>query len=745
MSVNLSFIGGAGWQFLDDNGDPLSGGKIYTYAAGTSTPQTTYTSRTGLTANTNPIILDAAGRTPEQIWSTEGLLYKYVVKNSNDVLIRSWDNIGGSVVASDLASDLANTSDPAKGDALIGFRQSNNSGNLTGAVGRTVHQKLQEFVSVLDFGADPTGATNSIRAFNFAMRSGKSVYIPRGTYLIEPDTTPGTPFGDFMIYIGSSGTDPLLQTNLNGLTVFGDGNESIIKLGNNVGRNKLLFGAGVGDSLASMTFRDFAINFNGENNLQTSFSDPLRYNSGFYFFCPCNNMRFENLYMYNFSGSQSIRIGNDTSNYGANIKILNCRVNNFGIGLPNNYQQDVSVFYVQADGILIDGCWFQNSDFTFDLSRGQTALELHGANSTIVTNCRFSFTQMPVLLVSSSNPNYNILVDNNVFIQTAYMVGLDPAELDQKRITISNNIFQSTKTSASGIIGWGNSTETAKTREEVLIIGNTINCFGNTNERVNLIYCENHYMRSVVIEDNIISGLPGNLIYFAGIVRDTGYCDIVIKNNRLDSLGNVGGGTFPTSPSFVYVVPGTGTVNSLTIDGNQLFNSAGKNYSSFGLFRVGGNINYLTVENNDVSAVNAAYPVTTEDSLVSLIKLIQAGFYMPVDYRTGPITVAGSGGVVNLYSFSGGAGWGNNDNALLTAQLWIGVGGTTNNTIQFLNIGWSSSGGNVTTDSNFGTYAGDVSVSFSGTTLRITNNNASALSLYWNVQGLTTKPITWLV
>ena len=62
MTVNLSLLAGAGWQFFTDSGDPLSGGKLFTYAAGTTTPLTTYTSSSGSTPNTNPIILNAAGR-----------------------------------------------------------------------------------------------------------------------------------------------------------------------------------------------------------------------------------------------------------------------------------------------------------------------------------------------------------------------------------------------------------------------------------------------------------------------------------------------------------------------------------------------------------------------------------------------------------------------------------------------------------------------------------------------------------
>lgn len=169
MAVNLSFIGGAGWQFFDSNGIPLAGGKIYTYAAGTTTPLATYTARDGITPNANPIILDSAGRTPAQIWSTEGLLYKYVIAQPNDVVIRTFDNIGGSVVASDLAQDLANTTDNAKGDALIGFKQSGASGFLAGAVARTVNSKLQESVSVEDFGAVGDGVTDDAAAIQAAI------------------------------------------------------------------------------------------------------------------------------------------------------------------------------------------------------------------------------------------------------------------------------------------------------------------------------------------------------------------------------------------------------------------------------------------------------------------------------------------------------------------------------------------------------------------------------------------------
>lgn len=96
MAVFLSPVGGVAAQFFTNTGAVLTGGKLYTYAAGTTTPQVSYTTNAGNVARTNPIVLDAAGRVPDggEIWIT-AQPYKFVLKDSNDVLIATYDNITG--------------------------------------------------------------------------------------------------------------------------------------------------------------------------------------------------------------------------------------------------------------------------------------------------------------------------------------------------------------------------------------------------------------------------------------------------------------------------------------------------------------------------------------------------------------------------------------------------------------------------------------------------------------------------
>ena len=77
-------------QFFANDGSPLVGGKLYTYAAGTTTPLATYTSITGLVANTNPVILDSRGEA--SVWFSAAK-YKFVLKDANDVEIWTQDSL----------------------------------------------------------------------------------------------------------------------------------------------------------------------------------------------------------------------------------------------------------------------------------------------------------------------------------------------------------------------------------------------------------------------------------------------------------------------------------------------------------------------------------------------------------------------------------------------------------------------------------------------------------------------------
>jgi hypothetical protein len=113
MTVNLSILAGAAAQFFDNAGNVLTGGKIYTYAAGTTTPVAAYTTSAGNVAWSNPIILNAAGRVSGsgEIWLDSNTSYKFVLFDANNVLIGTYDDIFGviNILDSDLAQNIGYT------------------------------------------------------------------------------------------------------------------------------------------------------------------------------------------------------------------------------------------------------------------------------------------------------------------------------------------------------------------------------------------------------------------------------------------------------------------------------------------------------------------------------------------------------------------------------------------------------------------------------------------------------------
>ena len=83
-------------QFTTAAGVPLSGGKVFTYIAGTTTPQATFTDYTGATPNTNPVILDSRGEA--NIW-LGGATYKFRLTDANEVEIWTVDYISAPTSA----------------------------------------------------------------------------------------------------------------------------------------------------------------------------------------------------------------------------------------------------------------------------------------------------------------------------------------------------------------------------------------------------------------------------------------------------------------------------------------------------------------------------------------------------------------------------------------------------------------------------------------------------------------------
>jgi len=71
-------------------GTPLAGGLLYTYAAGTTTPQATYSDAAGSSPNANPVVLDSSGSAVVRLSPTRG--YKFVLKDSGGTTQWTADN-----------------------------------------------------------------------------------------------------------------------------------------------------------------------------------------------------------------------------------------------------------------------------------------------------------------------------------------------------------------------------------------------------------------------------------------------------------------------------------------------------------------------------------------------------------------------------------------------------------------------------------------------------------------------------
>lgn len=170
MPAYLAPVFSVGAQFFTNQGVILAGGKIFVYQAGTTTPVTTWTSPAQTVANTNPLVLDSAGRLTTPIWVAAGAQYKFVLTDSTGASVgMTLDNISG-------INDATYTNPPALNVCL--------SANYTGSAAYTPI-KFQEV------GLDNRSA--------YSASTGLYTVPVAGTYLVTVNVNYTTTATDFVL------------------------------------------------------------------------------------------------------------------------------------------------------------------------------------------------------------------------------------------------------------------------------------------------------------------------------------------------------------------------------------------------------------------------------------------------------------------------------------------------------------------------------------------------------------------
>lgn len=211
-------------SMIDSNGDPLSGGVLYAYTTGTTTPVTVYQDNSGTVAGTS-VTLDARGEptTFKRIWIDTEVNYKFVLKDGYGVTIWTQDPVYGSPVGRATAMSVTATG---------------------GTTSRTLANHLGDRINVKDFGAvadDGIDDTDEIQAAIDGYAGGVTIYMPPGKYDISStiylrrnsvklvgagvgatqvtytNAAGGTAFDGT-----TNGTDVLQDCELSGFLLFGD-------------------------------------------------------------------------------------------------------------------------------------------------------------------------------------------------------------------------------------------------------------------------------------------------------------------------------------------------------------------------------------------------------------------------------------------------------------------------------------------------------------------------------------------
>ena len=260
-----------------------------------------------------------------------------------------------------------------------------------GAVNRPINQKLAETISVLDFGADPTGATSSLTAFQNAINAARYIYVPSGTYKLDSQlvisTNNTTIFLESNVTLNLSGTvaqqGPPFGNSINFIAdncaLIGSGPSSVVQM----------TGGSKANAIGSYTHSGFLISnisIDGDKSSVASFNDDT-FGSG-------------------------ISIVTNTGG-GATTDVVATIEN---VLIKNFYHYGINIYGNLANGIKINNCTIYNMGVTSDANSTGAGIAITQAVSNItVTNCTLYNNKWTGIFASSAGNNgSNYIISNNI-------------------------------------------------------------------------------------------------------------------------------------------------------------------------------------------------------------------------------------------------------------------------------------------------------------------------------------------
>lgn len=408
------------------------------------------------------------------------------------------------------------------------------------------------WVDVRAYGADPTGVSDSVAAIQGAINAvyaagGGVVFLPKGTYLLNT----------------VSGGIYLLKAK-SGVSVIGQGPESVLKAGDNLRDTDhgLAILYDHTEALSNIVYRDFTVDFNGQNNLVLSGYGPSGKLNRMGGHAGNTNILVEKVHFLNSAGYHFLCfIGG-----GSNVVIRNCTFNEEGTSISGNQITDHSSIYIDADNVIIEGNNFVNST----QSTVGTAIEIHGNNNRAQNNHAVYYRRLANLCADVKDASGTEFHHNTAIHVKSGIALFSASSYLGSHWNIHDNIIGLAESDESGILGDNTRLTSTRNLSHVSIRGNEI------------------YQETFVTDTHQLSG-----IYVTRID------DLLIANNNIHDLWREAI-KLQTQP--------TRSINRVQIIGNKIKDvgltstTGNKRAIAFNAYNVsGGEINNIDVKDNVIT------------------------------------------------------------------------------------------------------------------------------------------------